>query len=186
MRKMETRGTTIGKLAATAAVIAALGAGSVNADDWEFKLIGVAEEICNLPSGGIFDADLDRDVRLVGDDGKVNTTTRILLQTATTYCNHSVNVILTSANGSLLNGSSTALLPNGVANRINYQAKVTWGQGYFLTLNASGTVEVSKDGSLGPTNAPVKLEMTPIASQADVLLAGTFKDTLTLTIASDL
>ena len=182
MRKVEIQGTSVAKLLA-AAMIAIVGAGSANADDWTIDLRGYAGEVCSLPPVGTTTFDFDTGgKKLVGDDAKVKTETREVFKIDSASCNYSVGVRLTSTNGALLNvARASTTPPSGMTKIIKYQATVSWGSSF--TVNADGSNDVSETEGRGPISAPLTISITPI-DDTKVLLEGTYTDTLTLSISA--
>lgn len=182
MRKVETRGMSVGKLV-SAAVIAVVGAGSTYADDkWDIKLEANAPEVCSFSAVDTTPI-VFAEGELIGANAKAIALTREVFKLDSAFCNYPADVTLTSTNGALLNdGMSKDALPSSMANIIKYKATLTWGSGN-LEVEADGSDVESDSDLLGPTNAPVKISITSVAD-GKVLLEGDYADTLTLTIGS--
>jgi hypothetical protein len=176
MRKMEIQGTSAGKLLA-AAVIAVVGAGSANADNWTINLRASAGEVCHLRETGNFDAIFEPG-DLVGEDAKVKTLTREVFRIDPAYCNYPIDVRLTSTNHALLDPAQAGRTPpEGMTNMIKYQATLTWGSSFTI----DGSNDFTEIEGRGPINAPLTISIKPMA-ETKILIQGTYSDTLTLSI----
>ncbi len=105
-------------------------------------------------------------------------------------CNHSHSLTVTSANGGLTRQiGSAAPLVNGFARRIDYTAKVSWAaaSASLLTSGISGQ-KTPAAVTLGAFSGDLSLQIDIDASGAGnlPLPAGTYTDTLTVTLAPQL
>ncbi len=174
------------KLMMTAAALAlmAAGAGKAMAADQAININATVTSFCSI--GGNTGSLTAVNANLSTSNGNVSTAP-VSVPIGAVVCNGAANVTLSSANGAAYGPAGP--VPSGFQNRINYGASTT-GVPVTVTVNASDA-----DGVAGPaitagptaqgpafTASTVTVDITPVANPLP-LLAGSYSDVLTLTIA---
>lgn len=195
----------LGTMAAIAAL--ALGCGAAMADDpgtKQLSLSGTVPKSVSVPATSSGEGNVNATVNgsnnsvsftaLVNTDLTVKSDTTAVIAYPEVTTNTSMKISLTSTNGGLvrpLTGSET--VPDGFTNTIDYQAsaRITLGDTNTDTeaLFVTPTNSTAVTGSLPPfSEKTITVDvryMTPRVSGAK-LMEGTYSDTLTLRIGSDL
>ncbi len=104
---------------------------------------------------------------------------------ANSYCNAAFKMKLVSTNGAI---TTTEDAVDGFSSKIDYTAKAQFGStGSYVELDTSNESDVINNASLGAEKGTLNVDIVIAASQStNPLLAGTYTDTLTVTIGTNL